>query len=179
MKRTQTVMAAMVLAAAAGLPWAQAADISQGVQTLDLSSGSAVLKHEFSAGNAGNTFHDRYDFTAGAGQSLGAFVASLNQSDLDLGGAAFDSFKLYNSSGFSFDGMKQSAPGAAVEVWALSIPHLIADNYYLLVNGTVRNNAAGNYVGSVAVSPVPEPSTAAMLLGGVGVLGWLARRRKA
>ncbi|OFA03362.1 FxDxF family PEP-CTERM protein [Duganella sp. HH101] len=179
MKRTQTVMAAMLLAAAAGLPWAQAADISQGVQTLDLSSGSAVLKHEFSAGNAGNTFHDRYDFTASTGQSLGAFVSSLNLADLNLGGASFDSFEIYNSAGFSLDGTKQSAPDAAVEVWAVSTPHLIADSYYLLVNGTVRNGAAGNYVGAVAVSPVPEPSSAAMLLGGVGVLGWLARRRKA
>ena len=64
MKRPQTVVAALVLAAAAGLPLAQAADISQGVQTLDLSSGSAVLKHEFGAGNAGNTFSDRYNFSA-------------------------------------------------------------------------------------------------------------------
>lgn len=179
MKRTQTVMAAMILAAAAGLPWAQAADISQGVQTLDLSSGSAVLKHEFGAGNAGNTFHDRYNFTASAGQSLGAFVASLSMVDMGLGGAAFDSFKVFNSAGFSFDGMQQSAPGAVVEVWALSIPHLAADSYYLLVDGTVRNDAAGNYVGSVAVSPVPEPSSLALLFGGAGVLGWLARRRKA
>jgi len=177
MKRTQTAVAALVLAAAAALPLARAADISQGVQTLDLSSGSAVFKHEFGAGNAGNTFSDRYNFSASSGQMLGALVSSLNLPG--LGGASFDSFKVYNSAGFSLDGSRQSAPGAAVEVWTASAHHLMADNYYLLVSGVVRNGAAGNYVGSLVVSAVPEPATYSMLLGGAGLVGWLARRRKA
>lgn len=179
MKRTQTIVAALVLAGAAGVPLARAADISQGVQTLDLSGGAAVLMHEFGAGNAGNTFSDRYNFTAASGAVLGALVSSLDQTSLGLGGAAFDSFKLYNSAGMSLDGMRQSAPGAAAEVWTLSAHHLVPDNYYLLVSGTVRNAAAGNYVGSVAISAVPEPATYGMLLGGIGIVGWLARRRKA
>ncbi|RFP09627.1 FxDxF family PEP-CTERM protein [Duganella sp. BJB475] len=177
MKRTQTVVAALVLATAAGLPLARAADISQGVQTLNLSNGSAVLKHEFSAGNTGNTFSDRYNFSASGGQLLGALVSSLDLPG--LGGASFDSFKLVNSTGFSLDGTKQSAPGATAEVWTLNAHNLAAGNYYLLVSGMVRNGAAGNYVGSLAISPVPEPATYGMLLGGAGLVGWLARRRKA
>ncbi|MES2159792.1 MAG: FxDxF family PEP-CTERM protein [Pseudomonadota bacterium] len=179
MKRTQTAVAALVLAAAAALPLARAADISQGVQTLDLSSGSAVLKHEFGAGNAGNTFSDRYNFTASSAEALGAQVSSLDLGALGLGGASFDSFKLYNSGGLSMDGTRQTPPGAAVEAWAVGAHHLVADSYYLLVSGTVRNGAAGNYVGSVAVSAVPEPAGYAMLLGGIGLVGWMARRRKA
>ncbi|MCU6498886.1 FxDxF family PEP-CTERM protein [Rugamonas sp. A1-17] len=177
MKLTQTIVAALLLAAATGLPSAQAADISQGVQTLDLSGGSALLKHEFGAGNAGNTFSDRYDFTASSGQLLGALVSSLDLAG--LGGASFDSFKLYNTGGFSLDGSRQSAPGAMAEVWTLNAHNLLAGSYYLLVSGTVRNAAAGNYVGSLAVSAVPEPATYGMLLGGAGLVGWLARRRKA
>ncbi|MYM98494.1 FxDxF family PEP-CTERM protein [Duganella vulcania] len=178
MKRTQTIIAALVLAGAAGVPLARAADISQGVQTLDLSGGAAVLMHEFGAGNAGNTFSDRYNFTTASGEMLGALVSSLNLADAGLGGASFDSFKLYNSAGFSLDGVKQSAPGATAEVWTIGAHHLPADSYYLMVSGTVRNAAAGNYVGSVAVSAVPEPATYGMLLGGAGIVGWLARRRK-
>lgn len=176
MKRTQTFVAALVLAAAA-VPAAWAADISQAVQTLDLSSGSAVLMHQFGAGNAGNTFSDRYNFTASSVDLLGALVSSLDQPG--LGGASFASFKLYDSGGMSMDGLRQSPPGAPAEVWTLSAHHLVPDNYYLLVSGTVRNGAAGNYVGSVAVSAVPEPASYGMLLGGVALVGWLARRRKA
>ncbi|NVD73954.1 PEP-CTERM sorting domain-containing protein [Duganella sp. BJB488] len=179
MKRIQTVMAALMLTGAAGLPLAHAADISQGVHTLDLSAGAAVLMHEFGAGNAGNTFSDRYNFTVDGGAALGALVGSLDQASLGLGGAGFDSFKLYNSAGLSLDGARQSAPGAAAEVWTLSARHLVPDSYYLLVSGTVRNAAAGNYVGSVAISAVPEPASYGMLLGGAGIVGWLARRRKA
>jgi len=35
-----------------------------------------------------------------------------------------------------------------------------------------------NYLLTVQVAPVPEPSTYAMLLAGLGVAGWAARRRK-
>jgi hypothetical protein len=175
MKRTQTIVAALALAGAAILP-ARAADISRGVQTLDLSGGAAVLTHEFGAGNAGNTFSDRYNFTASSGQTLGALVSSLNMPG--LGGVSFDSFRVYNSAGFSLDGMKQSAAGAPAEVWTINTHGLATDNYYLLVSGTVRNAVAGNYVGSVAVTAVPEPATYGMLLGGLGMVGWLARRRK-
>ena len=31
---------------------------------------------------------------------------------------------------------------------------------------------------NAAVTPVPEPETYAMLLAGVGVIGWVARRRR-
>ena len=34
------------------------------------------------------------------------------------------------------------------------------------------------YLGGVTVSPVPEPETGAMLVAGLGLLGWSARRRK-
>lgn len=38
--------------------------------------------------------------------------------------------------------------------------------------------AGARYSGSVTVSPVPEPATYGMMLGGLGVLGFIARRRK-
>lgn len=36
-----------------------------------------------------------------------------------------------------------------------------------------------SYTGIDAMAPVPEPDTAAMLLAGLGLVGWIARRRKA
>src|SRR5471032_1056499 len=150
MKRTQTVVAALVLAAVTGLPLLRSRVCTPWLISAARASGRPV--------------------TAASGQLLGALVSSLDLPG--LGGASFDSFKVFNSAGFSFDGSMQSAPGAPAEVWTLSAHHLMADSYYLLVSGIVRNDAAGNYVGSVAVSAVPEPSTYGMLLGGAGIIGW-------
>jgi len=41
------------------------------------------------------------------------------------------------------------------------------------------SQAAGKYYADVALAPVPEPETYAMMLGGLGLLGFMARRRKA
>ena len=48
----------------------------------------------------------------------------------------------------------------------------------LVVNGTVTGSVA-SYGGEFSVAtPVPEPATYGMLIGGMGVMAFLARRRK-
>lgn len=51
-----------------------------------------------------------------------------------------------------------------------------AGSYYYSVFGLASGVAA--YSISSAVTPVPEPETYAMLLGGLGVVGFVARRRR-
>ncbi|GGY85252.1 FxDxF family PEP-CTERM protein [Pseudoduganella plicata] len=41
----------------------------------------------------------------------------------------------------------------------------------------VANNAKAIYSGELTVAAVPEPSTYGMLLGGLGIMGFLARRK--
>ena len=53
----------------------------------------------------------------------------------------------------------------------------VAGNYFLHIAGT--SNGAATYNGTVSlVSPVPEPETYGMLLAGLGMIGFVARRRK-
>jgi hypothetical protein len=53
-----------------------------------------------------------------------------------------------------------------------------AGQYHLDISGTFGPNAsAGQY--SVAIAAVPEPETYAMLLAGLGAMGFVARRRRA
>lgn len=63
---------------------------------------------------------------------------------------------------------------------------LSAGNYYFEVTGSLAAKTGGSfnitatvtpYVQPLTPSPVPEPATTALLLAGVGVMGFLARRR--
>ena len=48
----------------------------------------------------------------------------------------------------------------------------------LTIVGIKSATSLSSYSGVVAVTPVPEPETYAMLLAGLGVMGAIARRRK-
>ena len=52
-----------------------------------------------------------------------------------------------------------------------------AGSYYLNVTGISNGAQGGIYNGAISVTAVPEPETYAMMLAGLGALGFLARRR--
>lgn len=53
-----------------------------------------------------------------------------------------------------------------------------AGNYFLAVGGIANGTQGGIYTGAISVTAVPEPETLAMMLAGLGALGFLARRRQ-
>jgi hypothetical protein len=55
---------------------------------------------------------------------------------------------------------------------------LNAGDYYLQVSGNMVSNTSAAFGGAVMLAPVPEPETYGMMLAGLGVLGFLARRRR-
>ncbi len=56
---------------------------------------------------------------------------------------------------------------------------LTAGDYYYQVTGSVAGSMGGGYMLFSNVSPVPEPETYAMLLAGLGLIGFSLRNRKA
>lgn len=54
-----------------------------------------------------------------------------------------------------------------------------AGDYYYAVTGTGTGSLGGFYTLSSTVSAVPEPQTYALLLGGLGAIGFMMRRRRA
>jgi hypothetical protein len=67
--------------------------------------------------------------------------------------------------------------------WSYSFSNVGTGTYGLLVSGAFAEpNSVANFVGVtsnvVAPPPVPEPETYAMLLAGLGALGFMGRRRK-
>ncbi|ACT48685.1 FxDxF family PEP-CTERM protein [Methylotenera mobilis] len=53
-----------------------------------------------------------------------------------------------------------------------------AGDYHLLVTGNATGTLGGSYAGGINVSPVPEADTYAMMLAGLGLMGFVARRRR-
>lgn len=64
--------------------------------------------------------------------------------------------------------------------YAYMIQEPIMGPLVLTVYGTVESgtwSASASYAGTINIAPVPEPATYGMLMGGLGILAFLARRR--
>lgn len=85
-------------------------------------------------------------------------------------------------------------PSGLLEAWSNPIPisfgglsgtvavinpiALGAGDYILEIRGDVVGSAGGGYAGLLNISPIPEAGECAMLLFGLGLIGFIAARRK-
>jgi hypothetical protein len=170
--RLKRLVTTLALAGAMSVP-AFAADQSHPPETLVFDNGAAFFGGLFTGNNAGNTFSDRFDFNLSTGGSIVADLLSMSgnaNNGLDITGYA-----LYGTSGLIQNGTQLLT--GQTDSWTLSSNVLAAGDYYLLVTGSSVSNSAGKFYGSVAVSPVPEPATYGMLIAGLGLIGFMGRRR--
>jgi hypothetical protein len=177
MKTLKTTLTALTLAGAALLSQtASATDISKPDTALTFDvDGAAFFGQLFTGHNAGNTFADKYTFSLPGLTSLSAELFSYSgqaKNGLDITG-----LDLYTSTGTLVAHGSQLDTGLT-DHWTLNSNALAASSYYLLISGSVESNAAGKYSASANITPVPEPETYGMLLGGLALLGVAARRRK-
>lgn len=157
-------------------------------QTITLTNGAGYFGDVFAANNAGATFSDRFNFNvtnAGTGTGTGtgtnannldAIVSSISGS-ADTG-LAITGLSLYNADGTSISSGTSVLSGAT-DVWTVHGGNLTAGNYYLQVSGNLVGSASAAFGGALSMAaPVPEPDHYGMMLGGLTVLGLLARYRK-
>ena len=141
-------------------------------------AGSPLAFGGFSAPGA---FNDIFTFTlpanGGSGYSVTNFTSIPGQFNTILATLSLVS----NPDGILFNaddtvlGTSVSPGGNSL---ALSWGASSSGNYYLAVGGVSNGSQGGIYNGAISVTAVPEPETYAMMLAGLGALGFLARRRR-
>jgi hypothetical protein len=139
---------------------------------LDLSSGSAGFSNTPDAG----AFTDTFTFTITARSIANASVTAVVNGNQDVD---FSSISISGPSGSFAFSLLNADP---VELWALPAAGSLLDvgQYTLALVGTNTANR-GSYGGNIAVTPtvaIPEPEIYALLLAGLGVVGFTAQRRK-
>lgn len=114
------------------------------------------------------SFTDVFTFSPSVGPSLlNAWVQTMNlggNHDIDFVSADL------NGNALTF------TPNGVFESGTLN-PTWVSGPLVLTVNG-ISNSATASYSGTLNIDPVPEPETYLMMLGGLGILSYIGRRRK-
>lgn len=124
------------------------------------------------------SFSDIFTFTDPVMPSTAPAGGSVNGLSLGINGTnvIFTLFQLVDTTTSAVLGT--GVTGGTQSFLSFLLPNG-TDNYALNVSGNVTPaGTTGAYAGSVVVSEVPEPKTYAMLLAGVGLLAFAARRRR-
>ncbi|NRR31595.1 PEP-CTERM sorting domain-containing protein [Oxalobacteraceae bacterium] len=160
---------------------APASDLS--AQLADASSadfGQTIsLANAGQAGAGNNFFIDNYTFTLTASNDLSALMTSLIAAPNT--GLTITGFNLLSGANVVLAGHQDTTNFSVLDqAWAFDsgLLPLAAGNYTLQVSGYVANAEGGSYSGNIAIAAVPEPEAFALLLAGLGIVGFAARRRK-
>lgn len=176
------VAAAFTTAAALGATTAKAVDLA-----LDWGNHGPARLAQHNPGPEGSFFVDTYAFSLDAGSWQIASTAVANE--LMLGGNAVysiigGSYGLYADPDGTPESGDEDLVGGTMSNFdgttgELSMQATVGQGrYYYLVTGLAFGSAGGAYQLTSAVTAVPEPGSAAMLLAGAALLGGIGWRRR-
>jgi hypothetical protein len=179
------IVAAMLATTALSAQSAYAADPTFEVVSQADGSFSGTFGHIFDAPTT--SFTDLFTFSIDKGFSSSTSITSsyskLGNKIKDVSIGSFDLIKYsgdYSNIVTTYAGLNTTAstPNAKDE-WEITVEGLTAGDYYVRVSGSVLGNIGGSYAGEIQVLTVPEPETYGMMLGGLALVGLVARRKAA
>jgi len=139
--------------------------------TLDVSKGSAAIPSINYAAN--QSFSDVYNFTITSVKDLSASITATFVTTTNGGVKTFVLENLTNHTTIGSTKFTNILGNKSYTTFAIDATSLSAGSYALKVTGK------GSYGGSLDLtSPVPEASSAAMMLGGLALVGFIASRRR-
>jgi hypothetical protein len=166
MLKPQSVLAAALLATVS-----MASHADTFFATLDLSAGNT----SYGRNNAVGSFTDTFSFVLAGSSFAVTSTASTAQSDAQ--NLDFTSLVIENSSNAVVATFLGNLGTPSNEFYSLPETVLGAGSYRLIVTG-VNSPTQASYSGNIAVSPVPESGTLAMMLAGLGAMAFVASRRE-
>lgn len=149
---------------------------ASGAQATIYNAGTLTTTAYVSAPIVFGAFSDRYDFTVAALPSVAGASVAVN---LDLGNLSYHitglDLDLFTAGGSWLAGDIVTGPGdLAVSVNST----LAAGNYYFRVQGTADGLTTGAGIYTFTAAAVPEANTYAMMLAGLGLVGYSVSCRK-
>ena len=148
---------------------------------------SLAYSNSFASATTGTTFYDAYYFSIPNG-SVNSVTTSINLDSI-LGLTDIRA-RLYagntNDTAFSLPSIIENwgttvnfSPSVGITTAVLNPISLLAGSYTLQVKGTVTGSSGGSYAGVLNIAnPVPEAQSYAMLLAGLGLIGFMSRHRR-
>jgi opacity protein-like surface antigen len=144
-------------------------------QTISFVDGTSEFGQKFSKDYKGYNFLSNFVFSIGGSSDFDSALVSMAGNKTDL---SFTGFDLYTSGGNLIRTGTNVSTGT-LDVWSLSAENIVSGNYRLAVTGNVLGINGGSFGGNVNISPIPEPATWGMMIGGLAVVGMAVRRRNA
>jgi hypothetical protein len=191
MKIKNILLASMIAGASLMASSAYAATVGK-TATVDLKSDlsggyNAHFGNEFASTETNNLFVDKYIFTLANGFDSSAsltstYLSSSTTKDLLITGFSLVKFDpVTNAILNTYTGVNATGSSAhPTDVWELTAAGLSAGSYFVEVDGQIIGSAGGTYGTDLTIAAaVPEPATYGMLGAGLGLLGFVARRKKA
>ena len=178
--RGSRLVLAGVALAAASLPLqnASAVDFETTFNLGTISAPSANTFEHVIAGAAGKTFLDHWLFEVtpqALANAATVTMQSFNNAYKILPASLTSGLFAQGRGTPVAVGVTSTFPGGGVSYIDYTL--INPGQYDLQVGGTLAGKLGGSYAGTLSAEPIPEPGTIGMIFAGLGLMGYIVRRR--